>query len=234
MSSYYSWFLDIEWYKQVYIICGILAALGFIVFLSLFSPYSRVRNAMEREYKRLASQHFFISFRQKKQKQLKTQVSYKVASHYDTRYIFYQIASVSLFIATFAFGTGIWFFAGSFIYEAFKSNDAEPAISENRSGNDNSDESYEDLPEGGSDPNTHHVDPHWVDGYERSDGTKVDGYWRGGEDGYERSDPDGDISNNLNSDDTDNYNTGTDSSSDSGSDGYDGLGEELGEFIFDN
>jgi hypothetical protein len=39
------------------------------------------------------------------------------------------------------------------------------------------------------DDGTHHVDPHWVDGYERSDGTQVDGYWRGGEDGYERSDP---------------------------------------------
>jgi len=46
---------------------------------------------------------------------------------------------------------------------------------------------------------THHVDPHWVDGYERSDGTQVDGYWRGGADGYERSNPDGDTGNNLDS-----------------------------------
>jgi len=36
---------------------------------------------------------------------------------------------------------------------------------------------------------SHHVESHWVDDYERSDGTEVDGYWRGGDHGYERSDP---------------------------------------------
>ncbi|MDF2800656.1 MAG: hypothetical protein K0S61_559 [Anaerocolumna sp.] len=46
--------------------------------------------------------------------------------------------------------------------------------------------------------NTHHVDPHWVDSYTRSDGTQVDGYWRGGFDGYERSNPDDSTWNNLN------------------------------------
>jgi hypothetical protein len=39
------------------------------------------------------------------------------------------------------------------------------------------------------DDNTHHVDPHYVEGYHRSDGTYVEGYWRGGDDGYYRSDP---------------------------------------------
>lgn len=39
------------------------------------------------------------------------------------------------------------------------------------------------------DNNTHHVDPHYVEGYRRSDGTYVEGYWRGGDDGYYRSDP---------------------------------------------
>lgn len=75
--------------------------------------------------------------------------------------------------------------------------------------------------------NTHHVDPHWVDGYTRDDGTEVEGYWRGGEDGYERSNPDDDLSNNLDSydDSTPSYESGTD-------DGYDGIGGEIGEFIF--
>jgi hypothetical protein len=30
-------------------------------------------------------------------------------------------------------------------------------------------------------PNTHHVDPHWVDGYYRADGTYVEEYWRDGD-----------------------------------------------------
>ena len=43
--------------------------------------------------------------------------------------------------------------------------------------------------ESNSDSGTHHVSPHYVESYERSDGTQVEGYHRGGEDGYERSDP---------------------------------------------
>jgi hypothetical protein len=30
-----------------------------------------------------------------------------------------------------------------------------------------------------------HVDPHYVDGYDKADGTHVDGYWRGGQEGYD-------------------------------------------------
>jgi hypothetical protein len=30
-------------------------------------------------------------------------------------------------------------------------------------------------------PNMHHVEPHWVNGYERADGTYVEGYWRDGD-----------------------------------------------------
>jgi hypothetical protein len=45
--------------------------------------------------------------------------------------------------------------------------------------------------------NYHHVNPHHVDGYERSNGTHVSGYWRGGTDGYSQTNPDGIESNNL-------------------------------------
>lgn len=57
---------------------------------------------------------------------------------------------------------------------------------------------------------THSVEPHYVSGYERADGTFVEGYWRDGDGdtsvnldkndggGYERSNPDGDPANNLN------------------------------------
>ncbi|MTH54902.1 hypothetical protein GKZ89_15980 [Bacillus mangrovi] len=45
---------------------------------------------------------------------------------------------------------------------------------------------------------THHVSPHWVDGYYRADGTYVEGYWRDGDgdtsvnqnSGWEQSNPD--------------------------------------------
>lgn len=61
----------------------------------------------------------------------------------------------------------------------------------------------------GTDAGVHHVAPHWVDGYARSDGTFVEGHWRDGDGnpnttlteqqggGYERSDPDGNPFNNL-------------------------------------
>lgn len=45
----------------------------------------------------------------------------------------------------------------------------------------------------------HHVNPHYVEGYVRSDGTVVNGYFRDGDgDGYLRSNPDGIKENNLN------------------------------------
>ncbi|WP_339276367.1 hypothetical protein MKY59_05120 [Paenibacillus sp. FSL W8-0426] len=48
-------------------------------------------------------------------------------------------------------------------------------------------------------PNTHHVEPHYVEGYERADGTHVEGYYRDGDGdtsvnrpngGYEQHNPD--------------------------------------------
>ncbi|WP_050615161.1 hypothetical protein [Bacillus testis] len=47
-------------------------------------------------------------------------------------------------------------------------------------------------------PDTHHVDSHYVQAYDRSDGTHVDGYWRGGDTGYEQTNPDNTTLNNLN------------------------------------
>lgn len=56
----------------------------------------------------------------------------------------------------------------------------------------------QNYPDVNNSPGTHKVEPHWVDGYTKDDGTQVDGYWRGGEDGYYRSNPDGIKENNLN------------------------------------
>lgn len=51
------------------------------------------------------------------------------------------------------------------------------------------------------DPGVHHVEPHYVQGYERVDGTEVNGYMRDGVDGtgYLRSNPNGITSDNLKS-----------------------------------
>jgi Protein of unknown function (DUF3892) len=58
-------------------------------------------------------------------------------------------------------------------------------------------------------PGIHFVEPHYVEGYFRQDGTYVDGYWRDGDGntdidltiedggGYIRTNPDGDPTNNL-------------------------------------
>lgn len=47
----------------------------------------------------------------------------------------------------------------------------------------------------------HHVDPHYVPGYFREDGTYVKGYFRSGDGtGYVRSNPDDTTINNLNQD----------------------------------
>lgn len=54
-----------------------------------------------------------------------------------------------------------------------------------------------DSGDSNNNPGVHHVDPHWVDGYQRSDGAHVEGYWRGGDSGYDRSNPDGNPFNNL-------------------------------------
>jgi hypothetical protein len=56
---------------------------------------------------------------------------------------------------------------------------------------------------------THFVEPHYVEGYEREDGIYVEGYWRDGDGdttedrsledggGYEQTNPDDDLTNNL-------------------------------------
>lgn len=46
-------------------------------------------------------------------------------------------------------------------------------------------------------PELQFVKPHAVQSYIRSDGIKVNGYWRGGEGGYFRTSPDGILENNL-------------------------------------
>ncbi|EJR17899.1 hypothetical protein LKL81_24230 [Bacillus paranthracis] len=95
----------------------------------------------------------------------------------------YLIFPMTIPIICVFFGIPYLFFIliGSFFEE-----NIDP-IHPNSNYEENIGEDYDDVEPDNAD--TQHVDPHWVDGYERSDGTEVDGYWRGGDDGYERSNP---------------------------------------------
>lgn len=133
-----------------------------------------------------------MSFRKKKQRELFRKAEIAV-SQFNSLYPLYVLKNWSSQIAIFSFGATFWLVAGSLVYEFFESIPVEDStyITDYYGG----DGSYETAP---MDSNgIHHVEPHWVDGYERSDGTTVEGYWRGGEDGYYRSNPDGNPFNNL-------------------------------------
>jgi hypothetical protein len=191
------WF-ESKWYERVYLFAFGSLALSVLIFLLVLVPYIQVKEKIMMEYKGLCSQHFFISFRTKKQMELYKRAELRIGSR-DRKYLFYQLGNFTLFLSSLSFGVAFWFYIGSMIYENFIDTPVTPEnlpiITDN---DDYEDDTYYDDEEiVTDDDNIHHVDPHWVEGYERSDGTEVDGYWRGGEDGYERSDPDGDVTNNL-------------------------------------
>ncbi|NHC43603.1 hypothetical protein G6549_27575 [Bacillus sp. MM2020_1] len=222
-----NWFITTltegKWYDQVYLYSIIICLACFVLFLIFIVPFSEINDKINREYRALCSKHFFISFRKRKQNELYEKAKMNVSSR-DNRYFLYQLSNISRIIGFLSFGIAFWFFIGSFVYE--KIILPLPYEYDNDYSENYNDEEYDD---GGyekeDDSNIHHVESHWVEGYTRSEGTEVDGYWRGGEDGYYRSDPDDDTSNNLNSDE------GFESEQD---DGYEGIGAEIGEFFFGN
>lgn len=111
---------------------------------------------------------------------------------------FIQSITKSFNVLLLFFGCAIMFvflvaspvFTGIEAYHFFLNPPSSPGNNVENDGEDGYDS--EDFKTGDfkEDDDIHHVDPHSVDGYERQDGTEVDGYYRGGEDGYERSDPD--------------------------------------------
>lgn len=181
-----------KWYQDIYIISGILFAVTFIISAILYIPHSKVAEEVEREYASSYSKHFFISFRKNKQRELYRKAEI-VAKNNNPLYFWYTLKKLSAQLALFSFGVTFWIFIGSFVYEQFDSVPETTPVEAT--------EYYESVPIE-SDPvennGVHHVAPHWVEGYERSDGTKVKGYYRGGKDGYYRSNPDGNPHNNLN------------------------------------
>lgn len=217
---------DGVWYDRVYLLAFLTSVVGFLLFLLFIRPYSHISNLIDAEYHRLSAGHFFLGLRRRKQEELYGRAKREISSR-ERAYPFYVIGHVASVICGISFGIAFWFFVGSYIYEFFTTSDQEdPGIIVTDYENDWG--GYDDV-EPVEDSNIHHVEPHWVDGYERSDGTKVDGYWRGGEDGYNRSNPDGDPSNNLGDGGYGSYDSGPGYADD----GYDGIGAEITEFIGD-
>lgn len=209
--------LDGQWYEHVYMVSILVLVISLIIYVPILAPYNRILEQIEREYRKLSTGHFFLSFRKAKQQELYNKAVNSVALR-SNKYFYYTLGNIFSFTTVASLTVGFWFFIGSLIYEGVfldTDDDIKPAITqdvENYYGDDVIEE---------SDDNTHHVSPHSVDGYERSDGTKVEGYWRGGADGYERSNPDGDHSNNL-------------SNSDSYSDNGNSSGPSLGDIVIDS
>lgn len=206
---------DSEWYHKVYLAAGAIFVLSLLIFLLLLPLSMGVAEKVGREYDRLCSQHLFISFRKRKQSELLSRAKMKIGSN-DSKYTYYQIGEFTKGVSILSFGLAFWFFVGSFVYDNIISTPVTSEPSSMLEVSDDSgaeDEYYYEGPvyDDGIEDNIHHVDPHWVDGYQRSDGTVVEGYWCGGETGYERSNPDGDVSNNLN------YDSSGESSNDGGS-----------------
>lgn len=214
--------VDGQWYEHVYMVSVVVMILFFFAYLSILAPYTSVANQVEREFRKLSAGQFFLSFRKAKQQQLYNRAELNVSIK-NKDFIFYRLGKVFSTTAGISFGLGFWFFVGSLFYEGVIL-DREEDSPTNSLISEDMDDSYSDDSYSDYDDNTHHVDPHWVDGYERSDGTEVDGYWRGGDDGYERSDPDGDLSNNLD---------GGGGYSDNGG-SYDSIGEAVIDGIFGN
>lgn len=199
------------WYERVYLITTISFVFFGLLFLLLSYSYFNISNQIQSEYKALSKRHFFISLRTRKQRDLLKQAKYIVSS--DFNYPFYVLAGIFGFISIISSSLALTFFIGSYVYENIIN------IPEIDNFQTDSSDDYIDIETDTVeyDDNIHHVDPHMVDGYERSDGTQVDGYWRGGEDGYDRSDPDGDSSNNLDG-------------SDSSGEDYNSIGETVEEW----
>lgn len=195
-----------QWYEQMYMLAIIVLLISLLLYLIFLPAHTQVSSEINSEYNRLASSHFFMTFRKKKQNELYNKASNSVKSR-SKNYLSYKLANFFSSIAAIAASVAFWFFIGSIFYEKILSEsiNENPSIVEYDDSGD-----YDEYDDSGDydDDNIHHVDAHWVDGYERSDGTEVDGYWRGGEDGYDRSDPDDDLSNNLDYDGNDSGESG--------------------------
>ncbi|NOU94586.1 hypothetical protein GC093_15355 [Paenibacillus sp. LMG 31456] len=182
------WFLQLSWWQ--YLIIGIVTFISGVLIMN--NKYSMEFDSLvDGEYERISRDYWFLGFRQSKQAELKSKAKHTMREQYPNlskKIDKYQsISAIPLILGPCCFLFGI-FLLGSAL---FNSVDA---------GEGNGPSDYY-INETGSNPGPgiHNVDPHWVNSYQRSDGTQVNGYWRGGNDGYNRSNPDGKISNNLGS-----------------------------------
>lgn len=113
------------------------------------------------------------------------------------KYVVAYIFQLTLIISI---GAIFWLGIGKGIYVAYSNYVEKNQMINHENGEwDSYDDSgnYDSYDVEENNSGVHHVDRHWVDGYIRSDGAEVEGYWRGGEKGYERSNPDNSLDNNI-------------------------------------
>jgi hypothetical protein len=186
---------NLDWFWWWMISLAVLTAIFIAIFYGLSKDYYRIINLINNDYNSAANKHFFISFRKQKRSLLYSNAERRISRKYPEKYNKFVIAD---YCRNFAFiffivslygsiGKGAYEYGWPWLKNEFKGT-SDIEVYENL----NDLEEYVEEDDG-----THHVDSHYVEGYERSDGTEVDGYWRGGEDGYERSDPDDSLDNNL-------------------------------------
>ncbi|WP_039042239.1 hypothetical protein [Sporosarcina sp. ZBG7A] len=181
------------WYQQIYVGAGVLFILSLGASLLLAVPYFKVEAKVQKEYNMLCQKHFFIKLRSNKQVEL-LQIAKLNVRNCTRIYPFYLIQKLVARIITLSLGIAITFYIGSSVFIFLETPIGEedmmnpPIIEED-------DDHVE--PTVNTDDGIHHVEPHPVESYTRSDGTEVQGYHRGGSDGYDRSNPDNSTSNNL-------------------------------------
>ncbi|MDT8860299.1 hypothetical protein N0O92_08635 [Alkalihalobacillus sp. MEB130] len=194
---------ETSWFWKSVIILSTITVIGLLAFLLTLSPYSYVKDLIAMEHKVLLSGKWFIWVRKGKQEELYQRAKRKVSSKYPTAYNWYIVSSIALFLFNFSFGCLVLLGIGGAV-DKYVFTPNSPSNEINTKYDDYEDvyyyeNDYVEVHYDDHTPGIHHVQPHWVNGYERSDGTMVDGYWRGGEDGYYRSNPDGNPDNNIGS-----------------------------------
>lgn len=183
VSYYWDKFLDLNMIGKSMVLLGLFGLFGIVIrFVSI--AYWDIFLEKKHEYERLSKGHILLSLRKNKRVQLEGKADFNVQKRNPKAYINYKIRCwvsngflASAVITGMPFLLKIWLFALQ-ICIFLISLLVGLAVNIQK-------------------PELQFVKPHAVDGYIRTDGIEVNGYWRGGVDGYFRTVPDGIFENNL-------------------------------------
>lgn len=134
-----------------------------------------------------------FGFRKNKRAQLYSQAASRASNQHPEKYPHYILCKTMGGFMQLSFGILFFLGIGGGIYHWLNDGEPSPVVEDDYYYYDDEYVEYETD----DSPGIHHVEPHYVEGYYRSDGTYVEGYQRGGDSGYYRSDPDSSTSNNI-------------------------------------